>query len=378
MIDILAALILIKPFALENQVYQWLDVVESKIPSEYLELIRNDNTENDCLVARVAYDIGSSNTKIMGALVDICKMKVDKVFTSESYPLSFRQDLSLSEANEFSPRIKNEGIKALAQAKNDIEQKYLQSKKLSGVLQHCAVATAAFRSASNGEDYVHELEEKAHIPINVISQEDEGKLAYLGAIANFGQNEVVEPIVWDIGGGSMQLTFKNQQDEYFVMGGEMAANTFQALVQEKVLFKALNETPYPMNHDEIVAAIDLAKHHLTFDEAAKSIIQTQIEMGSEIIAVGAVHNYSVLPLCNLVKNRTDKGYSKQDIQLAIYLLTDKDDAEIINLFPMATKDHVKNQLTNLILVYAMMDLMGIESVKAVQTSNVQGLLLKGC
>jgi hypothetical protein len=80
----------------------------------------------------------------------------------------------------------------------------------------------------------------------------------------------------------------------------------------------------------------------------------------------------------LATHQEAHSYTKDDLLQAIHLLTNKTDQEILGFMKMPNEQFVKNQLTNLILVYAMMDMMGIEKVQTMQASNVEGLLLKGC
>jgi hypothetical protein len=159
------------------------------------------------------------------------------------------------------------------------------------------------------------------------------------------------------------------------MGGEIASQTFLSLMLDKIHHKEVSDSPYPMNADQVTAAIDLAKQHLTFDPLATDIISKQIADGTPVLAVGTVHNFVVQPVCQLISN-VDDYYTKADLHEAISLLTNKSEAEILQLLPKVNKEHVNTQLSNLVLVYAMMDLMGIDKVKTVQASNVQGLMLQ--
>ncbi len=174
----------------------------------------------------------------------------------------------------------------------------------------------------------------------------------------------------------MQLTFKNQNNDFYVMGGELASQTFQDLVLKHL--KAQSDSPHPMSESQVQAVLELAKKHLEFESEAFSIIQEKIQQGAPIVAVGSVHNHVVQPLCNLATNSQATFYTIDDLKRAITLLTNKTDKQILELMSSPNEQLMKNQLTNLILVYALMDKMHINRVQTVQASNVQGLLLKGC
>ena len=64
-------------------------------------------------------------------------------------------------------------------------------------------ATNAFRIASNKEELVSQIKEKFGFDVHVITGEEEGKFAYLGAISDY--HEENNTLVIDIGGGSTEL-----------------------------------------------------------------------------------------------------------------------------------------------------------------------------
>jgi exopolyphosphatase / guanosine-5'-triphosphate,3'-diphosphate pyrophosphatase len=69
-----------------------------------------------------------------------------------------------------------------------------------------AVGTAGLRIATNGDDVVRAIAEATGVRIEVISGEDEARLAYLAVLAGLGLPDA-SLAVFDTGGGSTQLTF---------------------------------------------------------------------------------------------------------------------------------------------------------------------------
>lgn len=67
------------------------------------------------------------------------------------------------------------------------------------------VGTAGLRSAANGLQFVRDVQERCGVRIDVISGEDEARLAYLAATA--GHPGHGSRVVFDTGGGSSQFTF---------------------------------------------------------------------------------------------------------------------------------------------------------------------------
>ena len=68
------------------------------------------------------------------------------------------------------------------------------------------MGTAGLRIASNGDQVVAAIQARTGVLVEVISGEEEGRLAYVAAKAGLGMNEG-SLVVFDTGGGSSQFTF---------------------------------------------------------------------------------------------------------------------------------------------------------------------------
>lgn len=78
--------------------------------------------------------------------------------------------------------------------------------KRHGVRAIAAVGTAGLRIATNGDAVVAAIQARTGVRIEVISGEEEGRLAYVAAKAGLGLNQG-SLVVFDTGGGSSQFTF---------------------------------------------------------------------------------------------------------------------------------------------------------------------------
>ena len=85
-----------------------------------------------------------------------------------------------------------------------------------GVVEIAAVGTAGLRIAPNSADFLDAVRTRCGVGIDVISGEEEGRLAYLGAMAGIGDAQGSR-VVFDTGGGSSQFTFglEDQVEERF-------------------------------------------------------------------------------------------------------------------------------------------------------------------
>jgi exopolyphosphatase/guanosine-5'-triphosphate,3'-diphosphate pyrophosphatase len=86
---------------------------------------------------------------------------------------------------------------------------FLTVAKASGAERTVAVATAAVREASNGEELIERARTELGIPVDIADGEEEARLGFLGAIHGL---PVEHGIVLDVGGGSLQLVhFRDRQ-----------------------------------------------------------------------------------------------------------------------------------------------------------------------
>src|SRR6266511_4418780 len=67
------------------------------------------------------------------------------------------------------------------------------------------VATAAIREAANRDEVVAEISRVAGVPVEVLSEHDEGRLAFIGATKTLGHPVEGDIAVVDVGGGSSEV-----------------------------------------------------------------------------------------------------------------------------------------------------------------------------
>ncbi len=91
-----------------------------------------------------------------------------------------------------------------------------EEAKRHGVRAIAAVGTAGLRIAKNGNEVVDAIQARTGVRIEVISGEEESRLAYVAAKAGLGLNQG-SLVVFDTGGGSSQFTFGHDSvvDERF-------------------------------------------------------------------------------------------------------------------------------------------------------------------
>jgi exopolyphosphatase/guanosine-5'-triphosphate,3'-diphosphate pyrophosphatase len=95
------------------------------------------------------------------------------------------------------------GPKKLAEA-GQVARRYARIARRSGVERLETIVTAPGRQAANGDELVAVLAAETEAPVVVLSGEDEGRLAWEGAVARMADAPEVVAVV-DLGGGSCEL-----------------------------------------------------------------------------------------------------------------------------------------------------------------------------
>jgi exopolyphosphatase/guanosine-5'-triphosphate,3'-diphosphate pyrophosphatase len=125
--------------------------------------------------------------------------------------------------------------------------------KRHGVRAIAAVGTAGLRMASNGSDVVAAIEARTGVHIEVISGEEEGRLAYVAAKAGLGLRKG-SLVVFDTGGGSSQFTFGHDAsvDERFSVDVGAVRYTERYRLDRAV-------SPHVLHEAMVAIASDLAR-----------------------------------------------------------------------------------------------------------------------
>ncbi|MBY0413926.1 MAG: hypothetical protein K2Q18_07160 [Bdellovibrionales bacterium] len=312
----------------------------------------------DCQEIRMGLDIGSGSTKIMVAKVDMCEKKILEVLLNESRPVGYNEDLDKSSDGNLSPAIIEKGLTTL---KEMVEKgKSFKPKKNYGV------ATSVFRKAKNGSDVIKTFARKLNLRLEVIPQETEALLGYLSVMA-LVDPKVVDTknlVIWDIGGGSMQMFALDDKKKPILYLGDLASVTFKNMVIEVLQMKALDKesSPNPIG-DKREQAISLARAYarLHVPNALKVMLKDHT-----IIGVGGVHGQSIKNQLQL--DPKDPKYSLEELDKAARSQSQKSDKDLAG-------DYRATDVTNLLLVEGFMEALGVKEVKVVNASLLQGALL---
>lgn len=127
----------------------------------------------------------------------------------------------------------------------------------------------------------------------MITQEEEAMLGYLSVLSLMDEKtkEDKSIVVWDIGGGSMQMFSMEKNNKPHVYLGDLASVTFKNMVIEVLQSKTLVSTssPNPIGDKrEQVIALARSYSRLHVPASIKRDLQSHIMIG-----VGGVHGNSI-------------------------------------------------------------------------------------
>jgi exopolyphosphatase/guanosine-5'-triphosphate,3'-diphosphate pyrophosphatase len=141
-----------------------------------------------------AIDIGSNTTRVLVAEPQEGQLR--KVMEQRAYT---RIDKAAKQKGKIVP----EKIAELA----DVVATQVRLAEETEAEAIRVVATAAIREAKNTDDVVAEISRVSGLPVDVLSEQEEGRLAFLGATKTLGHPVDGEVAVVDVGGGSSEIIF---------------------------------------------------------------------------------------------------------------------------------------------------------------------------
>lgn len=306
--------------------------------------------EEFCHENRAAWDLGSGSVKVKAAKVNICELRIVQVLFEDTQKLGFKEDLEHSREKNFSESSMKSAREFIARS--------LEKLKTQGVSRHQAVATSAFRDAANGASFVESLNRDYHINVEVISQEREGELGYLAAQTQKPENMGAPP-VWDIGGGSQQLSFMDQ-GRIKVFESSLASVGFKNQVLQKVKPKAKGGSPNPLTAVEIAQSLKLS------EELSRQVVASFQGWFSfphpAVLGIGGVHAAS------LARRLGKTTYTTADLEALLKKLAGLNDKAL-------KSPYAATEVTNAILVLGMMRALKVDRVHIVKVNLTDGLLV---
>lgn len=301
-------------------------------------------TSSSCLVKRAAFDIGSGTTKMVVADINKCQNLVDSIIFEARRAIPFKKHI-IGHKGYFGNGFIGEAILKIQE---------LKSKAHSlGVTEFRSVATSAFRKAKNSKEVIERLKIETGLKVEIINQTKEALIAFNAAKSIIKKDPL---LVWDIGGGSMQMvkTDKKTKDIYL---GKLASVSFKEQVLNKL---AKKRSPNPLHKKGAIMAMNMARDYAT--KNAKNIVG-KIDK-QYVVGVGGVHYYSIR---NQVVT-SEPFYNQKDLLNTLLERAKLNDKEIGGKY-------ADTDVTNIALVLGFMQSLGIERVYPIKVNMAHGILL---
>lgn len=307
--------------------------------------------DKKCIAYRAAFDVGSGTTKMKVAKVNICMPVNAEIIYKNEIKVPYAGNY---QSGFFNPKIRDAGIIALRQLKDEAINKRAEAFE--------GVATESFRRVSDSLEFLQEVKVQTGISIKLIDQDEEAILGYLAATAAL-TNNLGKVIIWDIGGGSMQMIFRQQNQKFIIYRGEIASVSFKEniLTQIKRQQPGQHSSPNPIGKENLKKAIEMAT--AAADDVPEEIKRVIHEPDAVIIGIGGVHNESIKK-----QLQSNGGYTHEELVNAVNARIGLNDKEIGG-------QYADTEITNLILVLGFMETLGIKKVIPVNVNLADGILI---
>src|SRR5215211_657386 len=168
-----------------------------------------------------AIDIGSNTTRVLVAEPQDGQLR--KVMEQRAYT-------RIDKASQHDGAVDRSKIDEVA----DVVATQVRLAQEIGAEATRTVATAAIREATNRHEIVSEINRVAGVDVEVLSEHEEGRLAFIGATKTLGHPTAGEIAVVDVGGGSTEVitgTIDSGVDEvlsFKIGSGSLADNFLEA------------------------------------------------------------------------------------------------------------------------------------------------------
>lgn len=311
-------------------------------------------TNTDTHVVRAAIDIGMGGPKLQVAEVDLKTNKIVKMLHSQRYFVNFYEGISKDNGNRLSAEVMTLGLEAFKSAVN-----IAHSFKADGIV---AIATASFRSASNGLEFAKKIQDETTIKVHIVDQELEGKLAFQAVLSKID----IQPeslIVWDIGGGSIQFVGMASDGTYLIDCGEEGVGAFNDYIIGSIQCQNIKEckTPNPMSNSDVLRAQTYA---CSLSQKVNQAISDKLKVPTtKVVGAGSVFGHGIATMVG--KN----AFYFDDIAAVVQGLAGKTDADF------GGGDFAFCEGSNTILTLGLMQGLGIEKMCVLNVNNADGALI---
>jgi len=315
--------------------------------------IFGETTHNNSpkVVTRAAFDIGSGETKVTVADVDLVAQRVLKIRHQAFIPLNLRAAVETNPDGLLS--------ETSIQDLNVAVRKLQEQAKQHGAQESSGIASSIFRTAKNGSQVLERVQKDTGLTAVVLPQSEEGEIGFASAVAVSNQPKD-KLIVWDSGGGSFQITTYNK-GKMEVYGEEFASTSaLKALYGiRNILFGSA--PVHPVSTQEALQLIDTIRQQFTLPPEWTSSREKRV------VAIGGGGSSIFAEAATTLGKLT---FTKEEVLQLMMEACDKTKEEL-SYFP-----NPQHAIVSLSLLYTVMDHCGIQELTYYRTNgSTEGLLI---
>lgn len=143
-----------------------------------------------------ALDLGTNNCRLLIAAADPERAGEGGLKVLDSFSRIVRLGEGVSHSGQLSEEAMERTLSALKACQKKLQKYDIHKSRF--------VATEACRRAANGAQFIQRVREETGLAIDIITTEEEARLAFLGCASLLGEG-ASRAVVFDIGGGSTEL-----------------------------------------------------------------------------------------------------------------------------------------------------------------------------
>ena len=366
-----------------------------------------DVDDGECIWTHLLLEIGATNLKFTGGKVDVCQEKTmpPSVFFAD------KRTLNLKARELPDGSMPEEAINLLIETLKDMRLKAILA--IPGNAKWAMVGTASLRGLTNQAEVIERVKQLFGIAIDVIDQVEEAMFSWLSA-EQLAKEEV--HAVCDTGGGSFQILIRPDNSEsvegtlpsegdYLEIFGNIGTTAvkkfFKEMTQREDFFPLSTGAQMTLEEDQCIPlkkVCQLILDSISFNKKTDGNLSNQyirtLTHGHKLFGVSRSFVFSVLPLINSALNydllhnplvyldrgaeplppAQEKGFTLKQLRRAITILSPMTSEEIRGIAP-STKDDPWGDFSNMVLVYVVLQYLGMEEVRVLEvTSSLQGAL----
>ncbi len=343
----------------------------------FLFLSLPNASAEECVKVRAGIDIGSGTTKMVVARMNVCTNALLEVLAPApgeklERTVKFKRNTITAQDGRkvLSDGIIEQGIQALTELKEEAVS--------YGAEAFSAVATSAFRKVDREQalSVIGRIRTELGIPARIISQDEEARIGFFGASVKAGI-PLKNLVVWDIGGGSIQISrWIDAEGKMESYKGNFANEEMHRYIIEKLQHRdyAQVHTPNPMGTDDLFRAIERAAQIATVSIAESFVQAIKSDPATQVIGIGGVHFYSN---CEVMNRFSGDGcrFGRDELLDQISSNAHLTDEQLVEMGLSASIDYAPYRISGGALTVGFMQAIGLESVRSLRVDMSDGILI---